>query len=296
MTTLADSDSDSNLTGEEKDYPNHAKIPHSDIDWVLQQSPTVVKLFLESWRCDSFGNRRKHGEPQWKKLTTKLQADNFRKTRKVLEDNGYFKYRKIVEEKEVRWEVWNQRARYSGNWIQNQTENPPTRTENPPTRTENPVLSSETLAPSKFENSQLSTNQGSTTPQQPTKVVEEELVIQPPLAGDPLEGVAAAAPVAQEEEANISTTLDAKPQPSYVPPATQEEAAARREWRDKARKKINTFALQNFVNYNFLESCWHDPLLKVFVRAAIKKRPEWRIVEIDGVLVQLDLPELESGG
>lgn len=102
----------------------HAKIPHADIDWALQQSPTVLRLFIESWRCDSFGTSTLRGHAQWHNLETKFQGDNFRKARKAIEKQGLFQYRKVQEvingQRITVWQCINLHGYYSGFW--NQTE------------------------------------------------------------------------------------------------------------------------------------------------------------------------------
>lgn len=192
----------------------HAKIPHVDIDWALEQSPTVLRLLIESWRCDSFGTSTLRGYAQWHNLETKFQKDNFRKARKAIEQQGLFQYRKVTDVRNGQritvWQCTNLHGYYSGFWSQSdsppartesapaqisnpptRTDNPPTRTDNPPTQIENPLTQIEnpltrTENPgSMLENQlnqgvqecQLLTNYSSITPLPPTKVVEEEVMI-----------------------------------------------------------------------------------------------------------------------
>jgi hypothetical protein len=96
----------------------HAKIPHADMDWVMPQSPTVMRLFMESWRCDSFGSMTKKGKPQWHELKTTLQGSNLRKAMKVLVDAQLFQYEPIFEKaasgqyKIIGWKCWNKHGYY----------------------------------------------------------------------------------------------------------------------------------------------------------------------------------------
>lgn len=105
-----------------KTIPPHAKIPHADMEWALQQSPTVLRLWIESWRADSFGSSPTRRTPQWHILTTQLQGDNLRKAKKNIEDAGLFRYEPINEKskagqwKIVGWKVLNLHGHYSGYW------------------------------------------------------------------------------------------------------------------------------------------------------------------------------------
>ncbi|PHJ69112.1 hypothetical protein VF14_02950 [Nostoc linckia z18] len=65
---------------------SHMTIPTADLDWALNQSPTVLRLFSECWKSDPYGSR-------WMPLTTKLRDRNLRGAKKVLRDAGLFDFK-----------------------------------------------------------------------------------------------------------------------------------------------------------------------------------------------------------
>jgi hypothetical protein len=91
-------------------------IPDEYIEWALQQSPTVMRLFIECWLCDGYGNKNNKGGYQYKNLVTTLKGENFRKTKKILETEGLFKFERLVRDKTTVWRVWNCNGVYSGQW------------------------------------------------------------------------------------------------------------------------------------------------------------------------------------
>ncbi|MDZ8138234.1 MAG: hypothetical protein RM049_23490 [Nostoc sp. DedQUE04] len=64
----------------------HMTIPMADLDWALNQSPTVLRLFTECWKSDPYGSR-------WMPLTTTLRDRNLRGAKKILRDAGLFDFK-----------------------------------------------------------------------------------------------------------------------------------------------------------------------------------------------------------
>ncbi len=64
----------------------HMTIPTADLDWALNQSPTVLRLFTECWKSDPYGSR-------WMPLTTTLRDRNLRGAKKILRDAGLFDFK-----------------------------------------------------------------------------------------------------------------------------------------------------------------------------------------------------------
>lgn len=65
---------------------SHMTIPTADLDWALNQSPTVLRLFTECWKSDPYGSR-------WMPLTTTLRDRNLRGAKKILRDAGLFDFK-----------------------------------------------------------------------------------------------------------------------------------------------------------------------------------------------------------
>ena len=64
----------------------HMTIPTADLDWALNQSPTVLRLLCECWKSDPYGSR-------WMPLTTSLRDRNLRGAKKILRDAGLFDFK-----------------------------------------------------------------------------------------------------------------------------------------------------------------------------------------------------------
>ncbi|MFN6540697.1 MAG: hypothetical protein RM021_030755 [Nostoc sp. EkiNYC01] len=64
----------------------HMTIPTADLDWALNQSPTVLRLLCECWKSDPYGSR-------WMPLTTTLRDRNLRGAKKILRDAGLFEFK-----------------------------------------------------------------------------------------------------------------------------------------------------------------------------------------------------------
>ncbi|MEH1777104.1 hypothetical protein [Nostoc sp.] len=65
---------------------SHMTIPTADLDWALNQSPTVLRLFTECWKSDPYGSR-------WMPLTSTLRDRNLRGAKKILRDAGLFDFK-----------------------------------------------------------------------------------------------------------------------------------------------------------------------------------------------------------
>ncbi|HYX18049.1 MAG TPA: hypothetical protein VE944_27535 [Nostoc sp.] len=65
---------------------SHMTIPTDDLDWALNQSPTVLRLLCECWKSDPYGSR-------WMPLTTTLRDRNLRGAKKILRDTGLFDFK-----------------------------------------------------------------------------------------------------------------------------------------------------------------------------------------------------------
>jgi 5-methylcytosine-specific restriction endonuclease McrA len=99
----------------------HCKIPHQDLDWAFNQSPTVLRLFLECWRADYGGTSPDKNKLAFHALVTKFQGDNFRKAKKIVESEGLFLFEKRVRHykdgtKEESWHVSNLHGAYTQWW------------------------------------------------------------------------------------------------------------------------------------------------------------------------------------
>ncbi len=162
----------------------HSKVPHTDLDWVLTQSSRIIRLFIESWRCESFGG-------QWRPLKSTLRGSHLRTAQKVLENAGLFKYEPIHELTKTSrhtvtgYKCQNLHGYYSSYWDDvdpnrgdvdpNRGDVDPNRGDVDPNRGDvDPNRAKEqpkTTAGTEFEISQPRLNHVSTTPQLPTKVV-----------------------------------------------------------------------------------------------------------------------------
>ena len=247
----------------------HAKIPHADIDWALQQSPTVLRLWVESWRVDSFGTAPSKPKPQWHTLKTKLQGSNLRAAIRSIELMGLFKYEPIQQKSEagqrkiIGWKCTNLHGYYSGHWkvdfnsvelddknVELDGENVEPRDTTDKLDGESVELEAENFTPQKVENSQLLTDYSSIPPQSLTNVIEEESNTPVAITQPPFIGVSAMATndIDQEEKAedmpalaassNVteditqpSTQPDLVPLESTAPPVDVEEI--RRRTREK---------------------------------------------------------------
>ena len=61
----------------------HMIIPQEDFDWILQQKPSVIKLWGECWKADAYGSR-------WMQLNTSLKHSSFSEAKKILTTQGLF--------------------------------------------------------------------------------------------------------------------------------------------------------------------------------------------------------------
>ena len=58
-------------------------IPTDDMNWILEQKPSVTKLWKECWVVDAYGSR-------WMQLNTSLKHSSFNQAKKILEKQGLF--------------------------------------------------------------------------------------------------------------------------------------------------------------------------------------------------------------
>lgn len=91
----------------------HMIIPTEDLEWVLQQKPSVSKLWQECWLADPYGSR-------WMQISTSLSRKHFFTAKKVLSQAGLFIFKRevsIMDGREtVCWMVRNLHgARLTGN-------------------------------------------------------------------------------------------------------------------------------------------------------------------------------------
>jgi hypothetical protein len=62
---------------------SHMIIPTEDMNWILEQKPSVTKLWKECWVVDAYGSR-------WMQLNTSLKHSSFNEAKKILEKQGLF--------------------------------------------------------------------------------------------------------------------------------------------------------------------------------------------------------------
>jgi hypothetical protein len=62
---------------------SHMIIPTDDMNWILEQKPSVTKLWKECWVVDAYGSR-------WMQLNTSLKHSSFNQAKKILEKQGLF--------------------------------------------------------------------------------------------------------------------------------------------------------------------------------------------------------------
>ena len=229
-------------TGNSKGFtPSHAKIPHADMEWALEQSPTVLRLWVEAWKADSFGSAPARKNTQWRGLKTKLQGSNLRAAMKALIVAQLFEFKPIQEKtsngqwKTLGWQCLNLHGYHSGFWeAAADTQKVVADTDELADETDKVVadtdeLEAEIVDTQGLENSQLITDHSSTTPQSLTKVIEEESVDLAATTQPPFEGVSAVAvvgevketagDVASEFEQNVSDRVGVRdPVSENVPP------------------------------------------------------------------------------
>lgn len=66
---------------------NCVYIPHDDNEWVRQQKPSVITLWMECWIADPSGS-------EWLQLNTKLKTTAFKQAKKQLSDRGLFAFKR----------------------------------------------------------------------------------------------------------------------------------------------------------------------------------------------------------
>ncbi|MBW4451063.1 MAG: hypothetical protein KME38_30700 [Spirirestis rafaelensis WJT71-NPBG6] len=64
----------------------HMIIPQEDLDWLLEQKPSVVKLCLECWKADPYGSR-------WMPLNTSLVDKTLKVAKAVLRKKNLFDFK-----------------------------------------------------------------------------------------------------------------------------------------------------------------------------------------------------------
>ena len=127
-----------NRKPQSKSVKPFVKISQEDLNWALEQNPTVYKLWGECWYSDPYGSR-------WMPLKTSLKADNLRKAKKVLRQASLFDFKtemRILEEKPY-YETYvinlhGSRTAYARSQQVPTIDNPSPQTDNPPPRTDNP--------------------------------------------------------------------------------------------------------------------------------------------------------------
>ena len=65
---------------------SHMIIPTDDMNWILEQKPSVTKLWKECWVVDAYGSR-------WMQLNTSLKHSSFNQAKKILEKQGLFVFK-----------------------------------------------------------------------------------------------------------------------------------------------------------------------------------------------------------
>lgn len=283
---------------------SYSVIPHEYLDWAFEQSPTILRLFLECWRADSFGNKSKKGKLLWKRLVTKFQGDNFRKAKKAIEETGYFQFRKVEESEATYWEVWNATAKYSGNYFianaiattkqtdnpskqidnpSKQIENPPQQIENRGKRIENLKSSPESIANSGKVEFQLCSNNDSTTYQQPTKVVG--MVEQATATASCGESSL----VAEEEE--VTKPKSESMPVSYNPPTSVDELEELRQRRSQLLSRLKAKAMLGECDKELLLTLYSDTRLWIGIQLEVRRllaaNPDWGVSVSNGELVGL---------
>jgi|GEM_PF-2755435 hypothetical protein len=95
-------------------------IPPEDTAAIQAQTPSVQKLWLQSWESDPYGSR-------WIPIVTNLAQSTFRVARKILSLLGLFKFRAVKDENDARktkrWEVLNLHGSRVKNFWQKSAEN-----------------------------------------------------------------------------------------------------------------------------------------------------------------------------
>lgn len=94
----------------------HMIIPEQDSEFIETQKPSVMKLWLQCWRCDPYGSR-------WQVLNHSLKPSSFSVGKKILSDAGLFAFkseRSIRDGREtVCWLVINLHgSRRNDYWLQ----------------------------------------------------------------------------------------------------------------------------------------------------------------------------------
>jgi hypothetical protein len=185
---------------DKKPVRHHCKVSIEDVDWVLQQPPSVQQLYLECIRAEQFG-----GSAHTLDTLMDIKGKTFKKAREALSSQGLFVFEPVHElmasgqSKVVAWKVINCHGYFNRHYweIDPQTEvkslealarqgdgfgkSSPVLQETAPRASVNrqgdfgkqtPPLPPEMIAAQEFEKTQLPSNYSSTTNQQPTKVVE----------------------------------------------------------------------------------------------------------------------------
>ena len=75
-------------------------IPNQDIEWVLTQKPSVLKLWSHCWSSDKNGD-------VWMPLETDLSVTAFRKAKKALIREKLFVFERQLNGRKNRWMVKN---------------------------------------------------------------------------------------------------------------------------------------------------------------------------------------------
>ena len=94
---------------------SYGRVSYDDWDWVLEQSGSILRLWNESWRSESFGRQRRV-------LRTKLCGETLRRAMRALEEAGLFKYfplwdlSKNHRWKHVGWQCENLHGYYTDYW------------------------------------------------------------------------------------------------------------------------------------------------------------------------------------
>jgi hypothetical protein len=125
-------------------------VQDSTWDWVLKQSPVVVRLWMQASKCDPFGDRFVPLETD-----IDISTSTFRKCKKLLEDSGMFEFESVSnklssgQKKIQSWKVRN----LLGSKVKNKLA-----TQDDKLATQDDKLEAKTLTQQAFQNPSLSTS------------------------------------------------------------------------------------------------------------------------------------------
>ncbi|MBD0301613.1 MAG: hypothetical protein ICV85_05390 [Tolypothrix sp. T3-bin4] len=313
--TVADKQSARNSASKKSKYqPKYNKphmiIPIEDMEWALQQSPTVYRLFGECWKSDPYGSRPMP-------LSTTLRGDNLRKAKKVLKDAGLFDFEtrmKVVgNERHYETFVTNYHGARSSYWkLVNQSESPDSLANNPDPRTDNPGSTAEIKTEKKSQplsassqqylseslnirtdNPDPRTNNPDPRTDNPGSTVEIKTEKKSqPLSVSSQQHLSNSSKELLRCDENLPQQTAAAPCEG-VPPVDGmgdiEDFSEKVERRKKAQSRLKLMGSCGVCDFSFLQECWADLGLRIAIRLELRKRPEWGVTVIDEQLHQFDV-------